>query len=306
MSSAAKKNLPASVRQRLLNLSDKSGVAFELILTRFAVERLLYRLTQSRYADGFLLKGAMLFAVWSPEAHRPTRDVDLLGFGTSELEQVEATFKELCGVPVDDDGLVFIATSVRAEGIREGAHYAGVRVNLIAKLANVKIPVQVDVGYGDAVFPGPETVTFPALLDFPAPTLRAYPIYTVVAEKLEAMVVLGEINSRMKDFFDLWFLCEHFDFERAILAQAVKGTFERRKSPLPKPGTIYALSDAFAQDKKPLWNAFLTRNRLEAIDLPAVLSRLNAFLLPVIEEGTDAPALEIWKAGKGWEIRRRG
>jgi hypothetical protein len=306
MSSTIKKNLPASVRQRLLNLSETKDIAFELILSRYGVERLLYRLTKSKHKDSFLLKGAMLFAVWLPEAHRPTRDVDLLGFGSSELDLVERMFKELCVLPVEDDGLVFSQDSVTVREIREDAHYAGVRVTLFARLANSKVHIQVDIGYGDAVFPDPETVTFPVLLDFPAPMLRAYPIYTVVAEKLEAMVVLGEANSRMKDFFDLWFLSENFNFERSILMQAIKGTFDRRRSPLPKARTIYALSDTFSQDKKEMWQAFLKRNGLKAIDLSNVLNRLSVFLQPMLEEDTKTSALEVWKAGKGWESRRRG
>lgn len=304
MSSTKKKNLPASVRQRLLNLSEAKGIAFELILSRYGVERLLYRLTQSKQKDSFLLKGAMLFAVWLPEAHRPTRDVDLLGFGPSELDEVERLFKELCVLPVEDDGLVFSADSVSVKEIREDAHYPGVRVTLTAKLANVKISVQVDIGYGDAVFPDPETIVFPALLDFPAPTLRAYPIYTVVAEKVEAMVVLGEANSRMKDFFDLWYLSEHFDFEKSLLIDAVRGTFERRKTVLPKTSAIYALSEPFSQAKKEMWQSFLKRNGLQAIELSHVLRRLSLFLQPVLEDNAKPSAHDVWKSGNDWEPKR--
>ena len=207
-------------------------------------------------------------------------------------------------LPVEDDGLIFSADSVSAREIREDAHYPGVRVTLLAKLANVKIPVQVDIGYGDAVFPDPETIAFPALLDFPAPTMRAYPIYTVVAEKLEAMVVLGEANSRMKDFFDLWYLSEHFDFEKSLLIQAVKGTFERRKTVLPKKSAIYALSEPFFQAKKEMWQSFLKRNGLQAIELSHVLSRLSLFLQPVFEGDAKPSAPDVWKSGNDWEPRR--
>jgi predicted nucleotidyltransferase component of viral defense system len=288
MTSPKKRNLPASVRQRLLNLSGATGVAFDLLLIRYAIERLLYRLTQSKHADRFLLKGAMLFAIWSPEAHRPTRDVDLLGFGSDDVEGIKRVFLELCAIQVLDDGLRFDSDSIRAEPIREDARYGGIRVTLLALLANVKIPVQVDIGYGDVVTPGPETVQFPVLLDFPAPTLRAYPIYTVVSEKFEAMVALGETNTRMKDFYDLWFLSGHFEFDRRVLGQALRGTFERRGNSVPEQGKVAAFSTAFAKTKQPVWTAFLKRNALQAPELPVVMGRIQEFLGPVLTLASSA------------------
>lgn len=170
-------NLPASVRQRLLNIAKRDGEAFDLVLTRYALERLLYRLGQSQYHGQFLLKGAMLFAVWGGESHRPTRDVDLLGFGSSELTQVVKIFQDICQVPVEPDGLEFLPDSMRAIEIREDQEYQGVRVSFEARLGNAVIPIQIDIGYGDAVTPAPEDITYPTVLDFAAPKLRAYPIY---------------------------------------------------------------------------------------------------------------------------------
>jgi hypothetical protein len=232
MSASEKRNLAASVRQRLLVLGQKRGEPFDLILTRYGIERLLYRLSRSAYADRFLLKGAMLFRVWNDSSHRPTRDVDFLGYGLAETKDLEGIFRELCSLPVDTDGLIFLPLTVNAQPIREEAVYGGIRVTLEARLENAKIPIQCDIGFGDAVTPEPEQVEFPALLDFPAPQLRSYPTYTVVAEKLEAMVLLGEANSRMKDFYDLWFLSQHFEFDGNTLVAAGASPIVAKKAGL--------------------------------------------------------------------------
>jgi hypothetical protein len=201
----------------------------------YALERLLYRLGQSKYHDQLLLKGAMLFAVWGGEAHRPTRDVDLLGFGTSELPQVVQIFQDICQESVEPDGLEFLPDTMRATEIREDQEYQGVRVLFEARLENAIIPIQIDIGYGDAVTPAPEDITYPTVLDFAAPKLRAYPIYTVVAEKFQAMVWLGIANSRMKDFYDLWIIMQKFPFYVAVLASQnpwPKMEYERNLFPI--------------------------------------------------------------------------
>jgi len=233
MTSEPKKNLPASVRQRLLNLSKERKEPFDLVLVHYAIERLLYRLSRSRHAERFLLKGAMLFAVWSKGTHRPTRDVDFLGFGSKDEEELTAIFKELCRLETEPDGLTFMPDTVAAAAIREDTAYPGTRVTFQARLENARIPLQVDIGFGDIVTPEPETISFPTLLEFPAPQLRAYPIYTVVAEKLEACVRLGEANTRMKDFFDLWFLSGKFPLDGELAKDAVIRTFARRETILP-------------------------------------------------------------------------
>ena len=244
--SAAATNPAASVKARLQSEAARRGDDFGLLLVRYGIERLLFRLSQSAYADRFLLKGAMLFVVWDEKTHRPTRDLDLLGFGPSETGDLQQLFQEVVTLPVVDDGLVFDPASIRAEETREDKTYGGVRVRIMAKLGPAEVPIQIDVGVGDAVTPAPETANFPALLDFPAPQVRTYPVYTVVAEKFEAMAKLGIANTRMKDFHDVWFLTQRFQLDGPTLCRAIEATFARRKTPLPVwPDP---LSNAFARD----------------------------------------------------------
>ena len=304
MTATPKANLPASVRQRLLNLSQARGEAFDLVLVRFAVERLLFRLSQSPSADRFLLKGAMLFAVWADGMHRPTRDVDLLGFGSDDSVVICAIFRELCELSVPPDGVEFSASSVRVSPIREDARYSGLRVQLEARLAGARIPVQVDIGFGDAVTPAPEAITFPALLDFAAPILRAYPIYTVVAEKTEAMVSLGEANTRMKDFYDLRFLATRFEFDKTQLVESLRATFTRRVTLLPT-GVPVSLTDDFSANRERAirWRAFLRRNGLGEVEFSTAMSEVSAFIGPVLIAAADAPNAELsgrWVPGSGW------
>lgn len=300
MKPEAKRNLPASVRQRLLNLSQRRKEPFDLVLVRYGIERLLYRLSRSRHAENFVLKGAMLFAIWSDGTHRPTRDADLLGFGPSDNEELKAIFTELCGLKTEPDGLLFLPESVAAAAIREEAAYPGTRITLEARLENARIPVQVDIGFGDIVTPAPEEVAFPTLLDFPTPHLRAYPIYTVVAEKLEATVRLGEANTRMKDFFDLWFVSERFPFDGGLLKDAVTRTFARREMALPEVLPV-ALSSEFAGAKADSWAAFIRRNGLAAMELTTALETVRVFAWPVMEAAANAaPFNRQWTPGKGW------
>lgn len=298
----SKRNLAASVRQRLLTVSQRRREPFDLILARYGVERLLYRLSQSTHADKFLLKGAMLFLVWTDAMHRPTRDVDLLGFGAADVDELKALFVELCGLSVEPDGLRFLSESVEAAPIREQASYPGVRVTLEARLENAKIAVQVDIGFGDAVTPSAAETSFPPLLDFPAPRLRAYPVYTVVAEKLEATVRLGEANTRLKDFFDLWFLSLKFDFEGGLLAQAILRTFARRQTKVPEMEPV-ALTNSFAVAKATTWNLFLRRNALPPVELSAVQEQIRSFALPVFRiillNGDSSRA---WTPTRGWYL----
>lgn len=273
------RNTAASVRARLLAKARTDKQDFNLVLTRYALERLLYRLSISGHADHFLLKGALLFDLWFGIPHRPTRDADLLGFGSAEIPHVEAVFREICAVELDD-GMRFQPDSVHAEEIRKEANYSGVRVTLIGLLDGARCPVQVDVGFGDAVTPGPEAIDYPVLLPgMPAPRLRAYPRYTVIAEKLEALVSLGIANSRMKDYFDLWILSRYTDFDGELLCRAIHATFERRRTPLPD-AVPFGLSDEFAQDrqKQTQWQAFLKKNALAELTLDEVVIGLRAFL----------------------------
>lgn len=299
------RNLAASVRQRLRNIAKRNNEAFDLVLTRYALERLLYRLGQSEYRNQFLLKGAMLFAVWDGESHRPTRDVDLLGFGSGGLPHLEKTFRDICLVPVEPDGLEFLADNLRAIEIRENQEYQGVRVLFEAQLENAVIPIQIDIGYGDAVTPAAEDIIYPTVLDFAPPKLRAYPIYTVVAEKFQAMVWLGIANSRMKDFYDIWIVMQKFSFDGHLLAKAIAATFERRNTPLPTVAPL-ALTQAFASDKmkQTQWKAFLQKNKLSAdnLTLTDIITILHEFLMPpTLASAKELNFDAIWPAGGPWQ-----
>ncbi|MFH3479059.1 nucleotidyl transferase AbiEii/AbiGii toxin family protein [Xanthobacter variabilis] len=298
MAREPRKNVGASVRARLLDRSRVERTDFQILLTRYALERLLYRLSQSPHRDRFVLKGAMLFVTWVEDPFRPTRDLDFLGYGESSPEAIGGTFREICGQPVDDDGVEFDIGAITAVPIREDVEYGGIRVRTSATIAGARVPIQVDIGFGDAVTPGPVEIVYPPLLDAPAPRLRAYPVTTVVAEKFQALVLLGIANSRLKDFYDLWLIAQTFEFDRASLAEAVRQTFARRVTMLPTEKPI-GLSGAYVEAWGRQWRAFLGRERMASAptDLAVVVSDLAGFLLPLI-----APAErdERWKPGEGW------
>ena len=296
------RNVAASVRARLLSHARETRQDFNLVLTRYAIERLLYRISISKHADQFLLKGALLFDLWFDIPHRPTRDADFLGFGSAELPRIEAVFKEICAIETLD-GVTFQPDTVRAAEIRKEANYAGVRVMLLGVIDGARCQIQIDIGFGDAVTPGPEDVEYPVMLtEFAAPRLRAYPRYTVVAEKFEALSSLGIANSRMKDYFDLWILAQHTDFDGDTLRQAIRATFDRRKTALV--GEVpFGLTEAFAHDaqKQAQWRAFLRKNRLEALALNDVIAALVVFMLPVIKvANANAVFSARWQAGGPW------
>lgn len=273
----SQRNVAASIRARLKQHADARQQDFNLTLTHYGLERLLYRLSVSQHAHRYLLKGALLFSLWYDQPHRPTRDADLLGFGPDDVESAVAVFREIGSIEVDD-GLVFDVTSVKGSVIRKEAGYSGVRVDLLAALDGARIALQVDIGFGDAVTPAPKLVDYPVLLTgLPAPQLRAYPKYTVVAEKLHAVCLLGMANTRMKDYFDLWVLLTEGGLDAAELQRAVEATFARRKLALPLAVPM-GLSDAFAQDaaKQRQWFAFLKKNQLQALNLGETVALLRS------------------------------
>lgn len=298
----SQRNIAASVRARLLTRARETRQDFNLVLTRYAIERLLYRLSISPHADQFLLKGALLFDLWFDIPHRPTRDADFLGFGSAELPHLEAVFKEVSAIATSD-GVTFQPDTVQAAEIRKEANYAGVRVTLLGLIDEARCPIQLDIGFGDAVTPEPEDVQYPVMLqEFDAPKLRVYPRYTVVAEKLEALVSLGIANSRMKDYFDLWILSRHTDFDGDTLRRAIRATFDRRGTALPTD-VPFGLSDGFAQDtqKQTQWQAFLGKNNVEAQSLEDVVAKLRDFLLPAIVAATsDTQYSRHWQDGGPW------
>jgi predicted nucleotidyltransferase component of viral defense system len=300
------KNLPASVKARLTNLAREQKEDFQELLSRYGRERLLYRLSVSEFQERFVLKGALLFAYWTGAPHRPTRDLDLLGYGAPDIVVLEKVFRDLCAVEVQPDGLVFQSDSVNGERIKDEEKYEGVRLHMTALLEKSRIPLQIDVGFGDRVVPAPEEIEFPTLLDFPAPHLRSYTRESMVAEKFEAMVKLGMLNTRMKDFFDVWTISQEFAFDGRTLSKAINATFEARGTALPNKPPL-ALSPEFYddRDKNAQWKAFLNKAKLnaEGKSLAEIAEALRVFLVPVYEA---VPRDEIpkrhWEPGGPWVV----
>ncbi|MEO8922636.1 MAG: nucleotidyl transferase AbiEii/AbiGii toxin family protein [Caldimonas sp.] len=290
----------ASILARLLNLAKQRGEDYNLVLNRFGLERLLSRMAVSRYADRFLLKGALLFSLWYDEPHRPTRDADLLGFGPADVDILVATFREIVAIRMDD-GIVFDPESVRATAIREAAEYGGIRLRLDGRINNVRLALQIDVGFGDAVTPPAEMAVLPALLErLASPKLRVYPVYTVIAEKYQAMVVLGLANTQMKDFYDLAVIARRSELDGALLAQAVRATFERRGTPLPQDPPV-ALTAEFGLSvaKRQQWQGFLRKSKLSDTDLGETVALIATLLWPATQvAAADTSATAIWDTGR--------
>ena len=273
-------NISASVRARLQNLSRETGQSFELMLTRYALERLLYRISTSAYAERFVLKGAMLLTSWFEDPHRATRDLDLLGFGDPSPDAMIAAFREILAADVAD-GVEFDLDALRVDQIREALKYGGLRLRTTASISGARIAVTVDVGFGDTLEPDAEVIDYPSLLDLPTPRLKAYARETVIAEKFQAMVVLGRANSRMKDFYDIWLLNQSFQFDDGRLARAIAATFERRGTEIPAK-LPDALTPAFAEDehKQRQWNVFLENVALHPGSLADVIAGVAGFIMP--------------------------
>lgn len=276
------RNMAASVRARLLNLSRQRNQPFELLLIRYALERLLYRLSMTEYRKRFVLKGAMLMATWFDAPFRPTRDLDLLGFGDDDPEGMLAAFREICAVEVND-GLLFDIAALEIDSIRDEAEYGGLRLKTYATIAEARIRVTIDIGFGDAVEPEIAELELPVLLDLPPPRIRAYPREAVIAEKFQAMVMLGRANSRMKDFYDVWLLAYTHEFDEG-LPRAIAATFDRRKTPIPNE-LPDALTPAFANDpaKQQQWASFIEAIDAEPVTLAQIIDELAAFLMPNAE-----------------------
>lgn len=294
------RNIGASVRARLLDRARSQKSDFQILLTRYAIERLLYRLSVSPHRDRFILKGAMLFVTWLADPFRPTRDLDLLGYDDDDAGAIAETFRAVCAHSVADDGVVFDVADLEATPIREAAEYGGVRVRTTATIDGARIPIQIDIGFGDAITPAPVEIDYPALLDAPAPRLRAYPVETVVAEKFEAMVTLGMANSRLKDFYDLWLISRTFGFQRLGLAEAVRRTFERRGTAIPVD-IPSGLSNDFITARAGQWRAFLGRERMAAapVAFAVVVADLRAFLLPLVAASGEE---QVWRPGGPWLV----
>jgi hypothetical protein len=291
----APSGLQDSVRARLARLAARTGDDFQDVLVRYGLERLLYRLSRSEWRDRFLLKGALLFAAWSRRPHRPTRDADLLGFGNVSIPELERVFRALGELAVEPDGLEFLSDAVRGQPIAVDDEYSGVRLTLRVRLGQAAFPLQVDVGVGDSVVPAAEEVELPTLLAFPAPRLRGYSRYTVVAEKCQIIVARGRLNSRMKDYYDLSLMAGQFSFEGRGLCEALGATFRRRETARPA-GVPEGLGDGFAvaPDKRAQWQAFAERvgGQERMPELADVVRRLRSFLSEPTSATADGQVLE--------------
>ena len=300
------RNVAASVRQRLTNAAKQSGRPFQEVLQYFAMERFLYRLSVSPHNERFVLKGALMFNVWGAPASRPMRDIDFLARLPHSVDAILPVIRDVCQQAAVPDGLVFDVDSLVGQVIKGDADYTGVRMTLLAYLENARIPMQIDIGFGDVIVPEAALTDYPVLLELAAPRLRAYPRETVVAEKFDAMVKLDQLNSRLKDFFDLWLLSRQFEFDGRILATAVTQTFSHRKTAItPQP---VALTAAFANDpiKQTQWKGFLRKSRIDTAprDLPVVIEAISQFLLPLAQAhsaGQDFSS--VWEPGGSWRYK---
>ena len=298
------RSVAASVRARLQNVARENRANFQRVLTRYALERILFRLSESPHKESFILKGAMLYAAWLEDPFRTTRDLDLLAVGERAPERLVTIFREVCVQPVEEDGLIFDAEHLVSEPIRDNRVYGGLRLRTSARLAAAVIPIQIDIGLGDAVTPGPLELAYPVLLDQPAPRLNAYPRETVVAEKFEAIVALDLANSRMKDFYDLLAMSRLFEFEGTVLAAAIHATFERRATTIPSERPP-SLTNAFSEDPEKMqqWRSFLAREPLliDEPDLSTVVREVGDFAIPAAHAAIDGRRMPgRWMPGDGW------
>lgn len=296
-------NMAASARARLTQRARERRENAQLVMTRYVIERLLYRLSLSAFRDAFVLKGAMLFSLWAPTPYRATGDLDLLGFGDNAPTRVAEIFRQVLEVQ-SDDGVVFKPETLRATAARPEDEYSGIALDLQAELAGARLPIHVDIGYGDAITPGVVEIDYPSLLALPTPRLKAYPPETVLAEKFQAMTALGIANSRMKDFFDIWAIANTFGFEGPVLAQAIAATFARRETDPPADPPL-ALSAAFAGAKQTQWTAFLRRTdiALAPEPFPDIQAQIAALMMPPAQAVAAGQGFDQrWAPGGPWRV----
>lgn len=295
------RNIPASVRQRILNRAKSDRRPFNELLQYYAMERFLYRLSQSAHADRFILKGALMLRVWRSPELRPTMDIDMLGRTSNKEADIIAQIRDILSMDVEADGLAFDADSIQAERITEDADYEGIRIRFRGALDSARINMQVDIGFGDVVYPEPEKSELPTMLDSSAPRLLCYSRESSIAEKFEAMVKLGVLNSRMKDFYDIWLLSRQFDFDGAKLAEAIRLTFERRGTALPTE--IEAFTEPFIDAKQIQWTTFWKRLQQDhvSVSFREVTTAVDGFLAPVVAAiSSGKPSPTNWIASGPW------
>jgi predicted nucleotidyltransferase component of viral defense system len=296
-------NIAASVHQRLYNKAKESSRPFNELLQYFAIERFIYRLSKSPHADQFILKGALMFSAWCGPASRPTMDIDLLGKIDNQLETITAVMKNACLTDVEPDGMSFNPDTVQAARITEDAEYEGVRVRVRGSLGKARVSIQIDIGFGDVIVPNADSVSYPAILDFPAPEIKGYTMESTIAEKFQAMVKLGVVNSRMKDFYDIWFLSRTFDFKGEILGEAIEKTFEKRNTPVNLETALFDPSFGMDKDKDVQWRGFIRKAKL--IGAPEtfreIVAAVKRFLEPLATSITERKTFNnIWTAPGPW------
>jgi hypothetical protein len=299
------KNIPASVRARLQNIAKETGRPFSEVLQYYAMERFLYRFSRSEYADQFVLKGALMFTVWQVPERRTTLDMDFLARFNNQIESLENLVRDVCRVSVDPDGLVFDPARVKGKKIKENADYEGVRVKFLGFLGRSRVAMQIDVAFGDSISPKPRLIDYPVILDFSQPRLKGYPAESVVSEKFEAAIKLGSLNSRMKDFYDLWLLLRRFDFDGGKLTAALKSTFNHRKTPLPGHGPVFAeeIYDE-GSDRQTLWQAFLKKGEIKLAPekLSETAQEIEKFLIGPLDAIRKGQGFDKeWQAPGPWK-----
>ena len=296
-------NIAGSVHQLLLNKAKESFRPFNEILQYFAIERFIYRLSKSPHADQFILKGALMFSAWCGPASRPTMDIDLLGKIDNQLDTITAVMKDACLIDVKPDGISFNADTVDAIRITEDAEYEGVRVRVHGRLGKARISIQIDIGFGDVIVPDAGIVSYPAILDFPAPVLKGYTMESTIAEKFQSMVKLGVLNSRMKDFYDIWFLSRTFDFKGEILGEAIEKTFEKRNTLVNLKAALFDPSFGMDKDKDVQWQGFIRKSKLTGAPetFKEIVAAVKLFLEPLAASIAERKALNrIWTAPGPW------
>lgn len=298
-------NINASIRERLQNKSQDTGRPFAEVLQYYGMERFLYRFSQSKYMDKFVLKGALMFIVWDVPERRTTLDIDFLANYDNQITEIEKVMKDVCRISVQVDGLIFDAETVKGQKIKEDADYEGVRVRFLGFLDRSRISMQIDVGFGDVLYPKPKEIDYPVILDLPKPHLKGYASETVVSEKFEAVVQLGVLNSRMKDFYDIWLMMRQFDFDGSQLAEALKRTFAHRKTLFPQGKQLF-VEEIYDEksNHQTLWKTFLSKGNIKhAPDKLSTLARgIEAFLvkpIDAINKGQDFNS--EWKAPGPWK-----
>ena len=298
------RNVAASVRQRLKNVARETDRPFDEVLQYFAMERFLHRLSISKHADSFVLKGALLFRVWQAPESRATRDIDFLAYLNNAPDHLASVLRDIISIDGPDDGVVFDPDSVEAHRIKEGADYEGVRTRFIGYLGNARITMQADIGFGDSVFPAPTLIDYPTILDLPAPSIRSYPPETVIAEKVEAMIFLGRLNSRMKDFYDIWWMAQQLDFDGSTLCEAVRRTLEERGTDVIRFDELRA-EILENQNIDQQWRAFVRKSRTEApASFAEILLPIETLLAPLLSALKDEESMVgRWDAPGPWNLK---